>query len=190
MSVAPDSRWPTPHPGGYTADDLDTLPDLPPHTELIDGSLVFASPQNLFHSDTVLLLQAGLRRAVPDHLEVVREMNVVLGDQQRPEPDVQVVRVDAVTGPEQTAFRAEDVLLAVEVVSPDSAARDRETKPRKYAKAGIPHFWRVESNHGKPVVYVYERDDHTETYVPTGIFHERLKVDVPYEIDIDLTATY
>lgn len=34
------SRWPVPPQDGYTVDDLFTLPDLPPHTELIDGSLV------------------------------------------------------------------------------------------------------------------------------------------------------
>lgn len=34
------SRWPVPPQDGYTVDDLFTLPDLPPHTELLDGSLV------------------------------------------------------------------------------------------------------------------------------------------------------
>lgn len=33
-------RWPVPPQDGYTVDDLFTLPDLPPHTELIGGSLV------------------------------------------------------------------------------------------------------------------------------------------------------
>ena len=48
MSVdpeAPEPSWPVPPVGGWTADDLDRLPNLPPHTELIDGSLVFVSPQ-------------------------------------------------------------------------------------------------------------------------------------------------
>lgn len=48
MSAAPEPRperyrWPVPPEGGWKADDLDRLPDLPPHTELIDGSLVFVS---------------------------------------------------------------------------------------------------------------------------------------------------
>ncbi|MEU1328286.1 hypothetical protein ABZ450_36085, partial [Streptomyces microflavus] len=30
--------------------------DLPPHTQLIDGSLVFVSPQRLFHSTVIDLL--------------------------------------------------------------------------------------------------------------------------------------
>ena len=43
-------------------DDLFTLPDLPPHTELIDGSLVFVSPQRIFHTFAIDLLVNGLRR--------------------------------------------------------------------------------------------------------------------------------
>jgi hypothetical protein len=61
-------------------------------------------------------------------------------------------------------------------------------KPRKYATAGIPHYWRVEQNDGLPVVYVYELDPVTKSYVPMGIFHNRLKPTVPFPVDIDLTA--
>jgi Protein of unknown function (DUF820). len=79
------------------------------------------------------------------------------------------------------------VLLAVEVVSPDSHMRDRERKPQLYARAGIPHYWRVErSDDWRPVVYVYEIDPATEAYVITGIHHDRLKLTVPFDIDIDL----
>jgi hypothetical protein len=56
-----------------------------------------------------------------------------------------------------------------------------------YAEAGIPHFWRVENDSGRPVVYVHELDPPTSTYVPTGIHHDRLKVTVPFDIDLDLT---
>ncbi|AZM46794.1 restriction endonuclease [Streptomyces sp. WAC 06738] len=182
--------WPMPPSGGYTADDLDTLPDLPPHTELIDGSLVFRTPQSIFHSETVGLLQNGLRRTVPDDLAVLREMTVVISEQQRPEPDLVVVRRDAATTLAQTSFQAQDVLLAVEVVSPESVDRDRETKPLKYAKAGIQHFWRVERKREQAVVHVYQLDDATRNYMLTGIHTDRLKLSLPYEIDIDLTLSY
>jgi Uma2 family endonuclease len=79
-------------------------------------------------------------------------------------------------------------VLAVEVVSPDSEERDRERKPQLYAKAGIVHFWRVEDGgDGKPVVYVYELDPATHSYAITGIYHNQLKLAVPFHIDIDLT---
>jgi Uma2 family endonuclease len=182
-------RWPVPPQDGYTVDDLFTLPDLPPHTELIDGSLVFVSPQRIFHSRMIDLLLAGLRGAAPKQLKVLREMTVVLDRRNGPEPDVSVLRAEAVTGLEQTRFEAADVLLAVEVVSPDSEARDRDTKPHKYAAAGIPHFWLVEmageSRH--PVVRVYELDPLSKTYALTGIHHDRLKLGVPYDLDLDIT---
>ncbi|WP_372455063.1 Uma2 family endonuclease [Streptomyces buecherae] len=190
MTAESLNPWPVPPPDGYTVDDLFTLPDLPPHTELIDGSLVFAGPQRIFHMATLYLLESGLRRTVPDHLLVGREMTVVLGPRNAPEPDLFVVREEAVRSRRQTSFEAADVLLVVEVVSPDSEARDRDTKPRKYAAAGIPHFWLVEmaGDEDHPVVHTYERDPVTQVYALTGIHHERLRLSVPFTLDIDLTS--
>ena len=89
---------------------------------------------------------------------------------------------------EQTTYLPADVVLAVEVVSPDSVEHDRERKPQLYAKAGIPHFWRVENTKGRPTVYVYELDPATEAYALTGIHHDLLKLTViDIDIDIDLT---
>ncbi|MEU2107843.1 Uma2 family endonuclease [Streptomyces sp. NPDC087659] len=181
-------EWPRPPADGWTADDLDRLPNLPPHTELIDGSLVFMSPQTRFHARAMRLLENALMDQAPEHLEAIREMTVRLDRRNRPEPDVLVVPVEADTGPGQTWFRPEDVVLAVEVVSADSLERDREVKPRKYARAGMPHYWRVEENDGLPVVYVYEIDPATASYGLTGIHHKQLKVEHPFPLEIDLTA--
>ncbi|MFP3988450.1 Uma2 family endonuclease [Streptomyces sp. E11-3] len=181
--------WPVPPPGGWTVDHLFSLPDLPPHTELIDGSLVFVSPQRSFHTLTMYLLEAGLRSTVPGDLRVRREMTVVIDKRQGPEPDISVVRAEAVSGGEETHYPVADVVLAVEVVSPDSESRDRERKPELYAKGGIPHFWRIEqSEDGRPAVYVYELDPATGAYVSAGVHHDRLKLSVPFTVDIDLSA--
>ncbi|MEV6308557.1 Uma2 family endonuclease [Streptomyces sp. NPDC051840] len=183
------SRWPVPPQDGYTVDDLFTLPDLPPHTELLDGSLVFVSPQRIFHSLMIDLLTHGLRSSAPRELKVVREMTVALDRRNGPEPDVSVVRAESVTSREQTRFEAGDVLLAVEVVSPDSEARDRDTKPQKYAAAGIPNFWLVEmaGSDKHPVVRVYELDPVNKAYALTGIHHDRLKTGVPFPVDVDIS---
>lgn len=132
----------------------------------------------------------GLRSSVPVDLKVEREMTVVLDRRNGPEPDVSVVRAAAVVDLEQTRFQAADVRLAVEVVSPDSEARDRETKPHKYAAAGIEHFWLVEmtGTDQHPVVRVYELDPVTKAYALTGIHHDRLKTGVPFPVDIDISA--
>ena len=188
-AAAAASPWPVPPPQGYTVDDLFNLPDLPPHTELIDGSLVFGSPQRKFHSLAMYLLESGMRGTVPENLRVRREMAVVLSSGTVPEPEICVVRAEADKDGHQARYEAKDVVLAVEVVSPDSKERDRDTKPHKYARAGIPHFWRVEmsGDEERPVVYVYELDPTTMVYAVTGIHHDQLKLSVPFQVDIDLT---
>ncbi|MCM2389411.1 Uma2 family endonuclease [Streptomyces albipurpureus] len=187
--VESGARWPVPPREGWTVDDLLTLPGLPPRTELIDGGLVFASPQSSFHSVAVDVLVSGLRRTAPPELRATRDMTVVIDKGNAPEPDVSVIRSEAVTGRQVTSYSVADVVLAVEVVSPDSEYRDRDTKPRKYAAAGIPHFWLVEMGGADhhPVVRVFERSEVTRTYALTGIHHDRLKLSVPFTVDIDLT---
>ncbi|OIJ66811.1 Uma2 family endonuclease [Streptomyces mangrovisoli] len=191
MSVAPKasaSSWPIPPEGGWTADDLDRLPDLPPHTELIDGSLVFVSPQTLFHSRAVSFFEWQLQSLAPEEFEVVREFTIDIDRQNRPEPDVIVVRADVVDDPEQTRYPATAVTLAIEVVSVESVSRDRETKHVKYARAGIAHYWRVENEKGRAVVHAFELEPATGAYVSVGIFRERMKVGAPFPVDLDLTG--
>ncbi|MFC9426446.1 Uma2 family endonuclease [Streptomyces sp. NPDC056987] len=194
MSAAPEHglepryQWPIPPAGGWTADDLDRIPGLPPHTELIDGSLVLMSPQRKFHTRMMWLLEYALLSQVPDGLDIDREMTIKIDSKNRPEPDLIVYRAEADTGLEQTWYDPEDVVLAVEVVSDDSLERDREVKPRKYAAAGVRCYWRVEKEGDHPVVYSYELDPATHVYVPTGIHRERLELKEPFAISVDLTA--
>ncbi|MFE7193203.1 hypothetical protein [Kitasatospora sp. NPDC057541] len=73
-------------------------------------------------------------------------------------------------------------------MSEESRERDREVKPRKYATAGIAHFWRVEmGEHEQAVVHTHELDPATRLYGLTGIHHKQLKLDRPFPVDIDLT---
>ncbi|MFJ4838265.1 Uma2 family endonuclease [Streptomyces sp. NPDC088746] len=188
MSIEPEPRWAVPPLGGWTADDLDTLPNLPPHTELIDASLVFACPQTLFHSAAVSFFSGQLRSSAPPGLEVVGRFTIDIDRFNRPEPDVIVVDDEVMQNLDRTRLPAESVRLAIEVVSPESGSRDRETKPVKYARVKIPHFWRVENHNGRAVVYVFELEPATGSYTSTGVFHDRMKVSVPFEADFDLTA--
>jgi Uma2 family endonuclease len=187
MAAEPIPDWLRPPPGGFTADDLDRIPGLPPHTELIDGSLVFVSPQTNFHELVMRVLVNGLAKTAPSMLKVRREMTITLSSRQRPEPDVLVVSADADRGMEQTSYEPSGVVLVVEVVSADSEERDRKRKPQLYAEAGIPHFWRVENKNGEAVVFVYELDPATDAYGLAGVHRGRLKITAPFDIDVDLT---
>lgn len=171
----PVPDWVIPPEGGFTVELFLEMSHLPRGTELIDGSLVFAGPRVGWHGRVITLLVVELDRQAPEHLRADRGMVVRLGRKQAPEPDVVVVTAEAHDGDGLSTFYvADDVILAVEVVSPDSEERDRDAKPRKYAAAGVRHFWRVEREDGRSVVYVYERDPATGAYAVTGIHHDRL----------------
>ena len=185
MSIDRVPDWAFPPEDGFTAADLDRLPDLPPHSELIDGSLVLVSPQAAFHSIVLDILVSALRRATPPDLRVRREMTVTLDRKQRPEPDLVVVHADALLGLGQTTFMRGDVVLAVEVVSPESRTRDHERKPTLYAEAGIDHFWLVENENGKPILHTYRLDPIKPEYEKTGTYQGAFKLDSPYSIEID-----
>ena len=187
--------WPSPPPWGWTADDLDRLPSDGPngepdffkHVELIDGALVFASPQRRFHERVIRGFTNVLNVQAPDHLTAVMQMDVKLGHRMRPCPDIVVIDT-AADDDRRTFYTPDEIHLVIEVVSPESEERDRKSKPARYAEAGIAHFWRVEENDGKPVVYVYELDPATKAYALNGIHHGKLSAPVPFEITIDLDA--
>jgi Uma2 family endonuclease len=190
MTTLPDWMSP-PRPEGWFAEDLDSLPDAPRHTELIDGALVFmVSPQRHWHRRVINRLDSTLSEQAPEGVVIDSEMTIRLDDRNRPEPDV--IASTASVGPNATWYEAADVVLAVEVVSPESEHRDLTVKPHKYAGAGIRHFWRIEDEDGNAstVVHVYELDDMTHTYAPVGIFREILKIDRPFPIELDVQALY
>jgi Uma2 family endonuclease len=170
---------------GWFADDLDHLPEAPRHTELIDGALVFMmSPQRSWHGRLVTALVLSLMEQAPAGIEVEREMTIRLDERNRPEPDLLVTT--APYDPNRTFYTPEQVLLVAEVVSPESAHRDRTVKLRKYAEACIAHYWRVEDEDGSPVVHAYELDGPTRSYVPTAIHRQELRSPTPFPIKLDL----
>jgi Uma2 family endonuclease len=184
MTALPDWMRP-PREEGWFADDLDRLPEAPRHTELIDGALVFMmSPRRWWHGHLVTMLTVALMEQVPSDVNVGREMTIKLDERNRPEPDL-LLTTAAYDG-DRTWFAPDEVRLVIEVVSSESAHRDRTVKLRKYAEAGIPHYWCIEEEDGAPVVHVHELDEPTGVYAPAGIFRGTLKRPVPFEISLDL----
>ncbi|MEV0701581.1 Uma2 family endonuclease [Saccharopolyspora sp. NPDC050389] len=174
-----------PRAEGWFAEDLDGLHEAPRHTELIDGTLCFpATPQQSWHGRLVTGLTVELARQAPAGIEVEREMTIRLDARNRPEPGLLVTT--APFDPDRTWYEPRDVLLVVEVVSPESAHRDRTVKLRKYADAGIRHYWYVGDEDASAAVHVYELDGPTGVYAPAGIFRGTLQRPVPFEISVDL----
>jgi Uma2 family endonuclease len=174
-----------PRAEGWFADEPDHLPKAPRHTELLDGTLVSqAYPQSRWHSRVVHRLTAALEDQAPHEITVEARMTVRLDNHNRPEADIVVAACPFV--PDRTWFAPADVMLVIEVVSPETAHRDRIIKPRKYADAGIPHYWLVEQGNHLPVVRVYELDP--AAYILHGVENEALERPVPFPLTVDLAA--
>lgn len=186
MTTLPGWMHP-PRPQGWFSDDLDHVAELPPHTELFDGALVFRLlPQHRWHSRVVHSLTTALTDQAPPPVEVTRRTTVRLDDRTRVEPDI--MATIARSSPDRTVFPPTDVVLAVEVASPESAYRDRTVKLRKYGEAGIPNYWLVDQETRGIVVHTYQLDEPTAAYTPTGIFRDRLERPVPFAVSIDLPS--
>lgn len=186
MTALPDWMRP-PRAEGWFAEDLDHLPEAPRHTELIDGALVFMmSPQRSWHGRLVTSLTSALIEQAPRGIEVEREMTIRLDARNRPEPDL--LATTAPYDPDRTWYAPQDVVLVVEVVSPESAHRDRTVKLRKYAEAGIQHYWRIEAEGTSPALHAYELDGPTAAYAPAGILRGATRLRRPFPIDLDLDA--
>jgi len=173
-----------------TADEYLRLPGLPRRAELIQGIIVVPGWQYKWHNRMRLGLMEELDRQAPDELRAWPSMSVKLDEWNVPDPDVAVISAEALMRevPDDHCFAA-DLVLAVEVVSSGSEVLDQDVKPPLYARAGVRHFWRVDRDEGRAVVYVHELEA-TGAYGLSGVHRGRLKVTVPYDIDIDLTSVW
>ena len=127
---------------GWTVADVDALPDRDGvRYELVDGVPHVMTPPRIEHQNALLELHLALRVTAPPGLRVVQGVGVRLAEDQRPIPDLVVIRTA-----DRTLFNipADDVVVAAEVVSPSSRSDDRFRKPALYAQAGIPCYLRVE----------------------------------------------
>ena len=107
--------------------------------ELIDGVIYIMSPIGDRHYITVNLFTRLLVIALGIRAVVSIQNPVKLAPIQEPEPDVVVLRAEAIRSGVPTPA---DVLLVIEVA--DSTLRmDRGRKLVRYAHAGIPEYWIV-----------------------------------------------
>jgi Uma2 family endonuclease len=115
------------------------------HVELVQGVLLVSPRSAWRHQEAVLLLASAVRQHLPAHLRVAPEIEVVV------EVDPDTVRVpDLVVAPAEVTrmnparLQAQDVLLAVEILSRGTKRTDQVTKFDEYADAGIKSYWLVD----------------------------------------------
>ncbi|GAB2650850.1 Uma2 family endonuclease [Nocardia goodfellowii] len=130
-----------------TLDDWIALPeDNSRHYELAEGVLVVCPRPILRHQAAIVRLGAQLESQLPPAWATVSEAELVV-DPSPPAtvrvPDIMVVHSSAV---ERNLPRVtpDDVLLAVEIISPGTKRTDRRTKFDEYAEVGIEYYWIVD----------------------------------------------
>ncbi|MBA8950931.1 Uma2 family endonuclease [Actinomadura namibiensis] len=128
----------------YTIHDLLELNEERwPRFEVLGGTLMMSpapAPKHQIFGDN---LQTLLTVAAPRGEAVITASHLRLcEDETGMVPDLLVLHPGV--NLERTYFEAEDVLAAVEVVSPGNHKNDRIVKAIAYAEAGIPFYWRVE----------------------------------------------
>jgi Uma2 family endonuclease len=164
-------------PEGWTVDDLGDLPgDDGLRYELVDGALLVSpSPpnrHNIAATELVVILHAALDRS----WRIAAPGSVRFDRRNYREPDLIVLRSDGVRF---DLARPQDVLLAVEIMSPGSISNDRVAKPAQYAAAGIAHYWRLERGR-TPVLITHELKG--TDYRETGRFTDQVAIDRPVEV--------
>ena len=106
--------------------------------ELIGGELIAMPPQNPPHGSTITRIGMAFRRLPPSVL-LWSQITFVAGEDFVPDPDFVLLRPRAdFYG--SALPRAADAFAVVEV-SHTTLARDRGTKLRGYAAAGIAEYW-------------------------------------------------
>ncbi|MGK2317554.1 Uma2 family endonuclease [Gordonia rhizosphera] len=110
--------------------------------ELQEGVLIVAPRPTAAHARMAFSLATQLADQIPDGFEVLPEVDVIV-DPRTPatvrSPDV-ILRS---TAADDSAITPDQVVLAVEVISPGSRRTDRVTKRSEYEDVGIAHYWIV-----------------------------------------------
>ncbi len=130
-------------------DDWDALPeDNSAHIELQEGVLIVTPRPLRPHARAAFRIAKQLDDQLPDDLEAIIEFEVCVEAAYPPTvriPDVVITRKEG----SERRLEGQDVLVAIEVVSPGSRRTDTVTKRSEYAEAAIEHYWIIEL--GPPV---------------------------------------
>jgi Uma2 family endonuclease len=127
----------------FKATDIWDAPDDDRRYEVIDGELFMTPAPSWRHQTGLMKLGIAVGSWVYEHhlgWVVQAPVGVVLDDDDGVQPDLVFVsnaRANILT--DRGVEGAPD--LVVEVLSPSTEARDRGIKARRYAAAGVPHYW-------------------------------------------------
>lgn len=156
--------------------------------ELSEGTLIMSPRPQVTHQRISRQLTRLLQDHLPGGLEALPEIEVTTSASFPPsvrDPDIVVIRQDAVDG-HTVRIPAADVVLVVEIVSPGSRRMDHVMKLHEYAKAGIEHYWIVDTEAAADNRFLAYRLD-GDVYRPVAALDgDRVGVHQPTEMEFTL----
>ncbi len=175
-----------PPEGGWTTDDLDALPEDGRRRELLDGVLLMSHSPTRIHQSITGRLMVALDDDCPDGYDVTQAVEVRINRTRSFIPDV-LVTTAAAAAREPSRYEPHEVVLAIEIVSPSTRSIDRVLKPALYAQAGIPYYWRVETEDGSLEVVTHRIDAVNEVYAETGRWTKFVDTGEPFPINLPIS---
>ena len=133
----------------YSAEMVRALPDDGNRYETVHGELLVTPAPTLSHQEMV----GRLHRALSDYLEchagigghvMMSPADISWAPDVLVQPDLFVVMLEEARTGDWSGIRT--LLLAVEILSPSTARRDRFTKRRLYQEAGVAAYWVVNAD--------------------------------------------
>ncbi len=171
-----------PPSGKMTYEEFLAWADEGTWAEWVDGEVIMLSPASYQHQDLRDFLAFVLRGYVETHnlglvctapfqmkLEAVRsgrEPDLLFVSRER----LNILRATYLDGPAD---------LAVEIISPESIARDRGEKFVEYEKAGVGEYWLLDPERRRAEFYQLGVDNNYQIALPDaeGIYHSKVVAD-------------
>jgi Uma2 family endonuclease len=165
--------------------DYAALPDDGKRYELYDGELIELPSPTLRHQRAIGNLYTILRGHVQLHARgeiLLAPFDVILSDTTVFQPDI--LFIDRVRLGVLAEHGVEgSPTLAVEVLSPSTASRDRGRKRALYARHAVPYLWLVDPVAGAIEAYVLEGNDYRLAARASGV----APVNLPPFLDLALS---
>jgi Uma2 family endonuclease len=169
--AVPEPAWDVarlfPPQGGWSEEEYLALPGSR-LAEFDHGRVEVLDMPSQLHQFLVLFLYEALVGYVrPRNLGrvAVAPLPVKLWEGKLREPDVLFMRREHSERRQANYWRGAD--LVMEVTSPDDPRRDRDTKRREYAQAGIPEYWLVDP--AAHAVTVFALPEGADSYAVHGV---------------------
>lgn len=159
----------TPPAGPLTYEQFLDWADKDTYAEWVDGKVEMSSPASLPHQDLAGFLGAIMRSFVEDTgagTVLLAPFQMKLSNVRRGrEPDLLFVATENVDRLRQN-FLDGPADLAVEIVSPESALRDRGAKYAEYEAGGVREYWVLDLEERRADFFVRDADGRYERAHP------------------------